>query len=261
MTRDLGDSPDYAVPALEKALDILDLLASRREGLTQNQIGEAVGRSASQIFRTLAVLEQRGYLHRERPAGLYYLSMQLFEMAHRHPPTRGLIQIAIPIMRRLAETARQSCNLGVFDFGRMMVIAEAESSAPFGFRVRVGGHFAMLGAASGRALLAFQNDVVLRDWLALSDAATMPANERAPLLARLPAIRERGFEQTSDGLHAGVTDLAFPILALKRGAAIERGIAVLTIPYVATSYSELPLEKVIDLAGAAAADISAALRG
>ena len=121
------EAPDYAVPALEKALDILELLSARREGLTQNQIGAEVGRSASQIFRTLAVLEQRGYLVRERPAGLYFLSMRLFEMAHRHPATRGLVQVAVAPMRRLAETVRQSCNLGVAYFGRMIIVAEAES--------------------------------------------------------------------------------------------------------------------------------------
>lgn len=249
------DAPEYAVPALEKALDILELLASRREGLTQNQIGAEVGRSASQIFRTLAVLEQRGYIHRERPAGLYYLSMQLFEMAHRHPPTRGLVQVAIPIMRQFAEAARQGCNLGIFDFGRMMVIAEAESPAPFGFRVRVGGHFVLLGAASGRALMAFQEEATLRGWLAMSDAATMADDERERLLARFVAIRERGHEETPDGVHTGVTDLAFPVLD---GG---RAVAALTVPYVSTSYSELPLDRVIALASAAADEISAALRG
>lgn len=248
------DAPDYSVPALEKALDIIELLAERREGLTQNQISETVGRSASQIFRTLAVLEQRGYLHRERPGGLYYLSMKLFEMAHRHPPTRGLVQVAIPIMRELSAATRQSCNLGIYDFGRMVVIAEAESPAPFGFRVRVGGSFVLLGAASGRVLLAFQDDSVRADWLAMSDAVGMDEKRRDGLLARLPKVRERGFEETADGLHAGVTDLAFPVLADRHAQA------ALTIPYVSTSYSEVSLTEVQRLGLDASRRIGAALR-
>lgn len=253
MAKDI--TPDYAVPALEKALNILELLAARQEGLTQNQIGEAVGRSASQIFRTLAVLEQRGYLWKARPSGLYFLSMQLFEMAHRHPPTRGLVQVAIPVMRELAQAVRQSCNLGVYDFGRMIIVAEAESPAPFGFRVRVGGHFALLGAASGRALLAFQDETQRAEWLAVSDAAEMEAADRARLLGRLAEVRARGYEQTQDGLHAGVSDLAFPVLV------DSRAIATLTVPYVSTSYSETPMDEVIAAVGEAAAAISAALRG
>jgi len=255
MAKSTGEPREYGVPALEKALDILELLASRREGLTQNQIGAEVGRSASEIFRTLAVLEQRGYLNRERPSGLYFLSMRLFEIAHRHPPTRGLIAVATPVMRRLAEATRQSCNLGVFDLGRMIVIAEAESPAPFGFRVRVGGHFAMLGAASGRALLAFQDDATLAAWLPLSDAADMPTTERERWLARLPSIRARAFESTADGLHSGVTDLAFPVLSG------ETAVAALTIPYISTSYSELPIAQVAQLGQQAAAEIGAALAG
>lgn len=254
MARD-EESPEYAVPALEKALDILELLAERPEGLTQNQIGAAVGRSATQIFRTLSVLEQRAYLHRERPGGLYYLSMRLFEMAHRHPPTRGLVQLAMPIMRELAEATRQSNNLGIFDFGRMIIVAEAESPAPFGFRVRVGAHFALLGAASGRVLLAFQDETTRSEWLGLSHAAEMPPKERNELLARLPGIDERGFEESADGLHAGITDLAFPVLPGRHAQA------ALTIPYVSTSYSEVPMAEVKRLGLAASRQISAALRG
>lgn len=255
MAKETSAQPDYSVPALEKALDIIELLAERQEGLTQNQIGEAVGRSASQIFRTLAVLEDRGYLWKARPSGLYFLSMRMFELAHRHPPTRGLVQVAMPMMRELAQNVRQSCNLGVYDFGRMIIVAEAESPTPFGFRVRVGGHFALLGAASGRALLAFQDEAVQAEWLSVSDAGAMKVDERTALISRLADVRARGHEQTRDGLHAGVSDLAFPVLV--NGQAI----AALTVPYVSTSYSETPMDQVIVAVGAAASAISEALGG
>ena len=63
-------APDYSVPALDKALDILELLAGRSDGLSQAAIAEAVGRSVSQVFRVLQTLEARGYLMREEQSGL-----------------------------------------------------------------------------------------------------------------------------------------------------------------------------------------------
>lgn len=46
-------APDYAVPALDKALDVLELLAEQSGGLTQSEIADAVSRTPSQIFRVL----------------------------------------------------------------------------------------------------------------------------------------------------------------------------------------------------------------
>ena len=49
MAGKIADAPDYSVPALEKAFDIIELLAEQKDGLNQGQISEAVGRSIHQI--------------------------------------------------------------------------------------------------------------------------------------------------------------------------------------------------------------------
>lgn len=151
----MSDSaPEYAAPALEKGLDILELLADQPGGLSQSEIAEAVGRSVGQIFRVLATLERRGYVARDRQSGLYTFSMKVFDLAHRHPPLRGLIAIATGPMRELAEAVRQSCNLSVLDTGRVRVIAQVESPADFGYRVRVGALFDVESTATGLVLTA-----------------------------------------------------------------------------------------------------------
>ena len=45
----------YSAPALEKGLDILELLSKQEAGLTQSEISRALGRSVSEIFRMLVV--------------------------------------------------------------------------------------------------------------------------------------------------------------------------------------------------------------
>ncbi len=149
----MSDSaPEYAAPALDKGLDILELLADQPGGLSQSEIADAVGRSVGQIFRVLATLERRGYVTRDRQSGLYTFSMKVFDLAHRHPPLRGLIAVATGPMRELAETVRQSCNLSVIDSGRVRVIAQVESPADFGYRVRVGALFDIETTATGVVL-------------------------------------------------------------------------------------------------------------
>ena len=52
----------YAVPALEKGLDVLELLAHQRDGLTATQIARELNRTVSEIFRMIICLKRRGYI-------------------------------------------------------------------------------------------------------------------------------------------------------------------------------------------------------
>ena len=57
--------PGYAAPALEKGLDIIELLSASDHPLTARSIAEQLGRSKSEIFRMVYVLVERGYLLRD----------------------------------------------------------------------------------------------------------------------------------------------------------------------------------------------------
>ena len=55
----------YSAPALEKGLDIVELLAAASTPLSTRAIAERIGRSKGEIFRMVFVLLQRGYLVRD----------------------------------------------------------------------------------------------------------------------------------------------------------------------------------------------------
>lgn len=245
MSAAAAPGPDYSVPALDKALDILELLSGRSGGLSQAAIADAVGRSVGQVFRVLQTLEARGYLVREEQSGLYGLSMQLFALAHRQEPLRGLEAAALPAMRALVDDVQQSCNLGVLAAGRVLVLAQVESPANFGFRVRVGSEFPIDGTATGAVLLAFADPITTGPWLAGASPQT---------LGRVDRIRSRGFERADDSLQPGITDIVFPVF----GRA-DTAVAALTVPYIATSFSAARTQEVEDRARDAAAAISGAL--
>ena len=229
---------DYAAPALDKALDILELLADEADGLTQTGIAEAVGRNVSQIYRVLATLERRGYVSRDDRSGRYLLSMALFDLAHRHPPLRGLVQLAAGPMRALADEIRQSCNLSVDDAGAVRIIAQAESPADFGYHVRVGARFPIETTATG-AVLSTATDAT---------TSTLRDDEAAQLA--------EGYLTRADRLQAGITDVVAAVTD-RTGATV----AAVTVPYIGTSYSAVGLDEVVAAARSTAAAISARLGG
>ncbi|NBX04859.1 MAG: IclR family transcriptional regulator, partial [Betaproteobacteria bacterium] len=72
----------YRAPALDKGLDILELLATQPQGLTRAQIVQNMARSANEIYRMLERLVARQYVTRSAGGDRYALSHKLFALAH-----------------------------------------------------------------------------------------------------------------------------------------------------------------------------------
>src|SRR5258708_38322767 len=94
----------YRAPALDKGLDILELLSQEPSGLTRSEIVRAMGRSPGEIYRMLARLVARDYVTR-LVGDRYDPSMKLFALATRFPPISRLIAAADPRMAHFARTA------------------------------------------------------------------------------------------------------------------------------------------------------------
>src|SRR5271155_5285940 len=89
----------YLAPALEKGLDVLELLAGVPEGLTQSQIAQRLNRSLQEVYRMVVSLERRGYITRWPQEDTLRLTMKLYDLALTFPPIAKLTDAAQPIMR------------------------------------------------------------------------------------------------------------------------------------------------------------------
>jgi len=214
------------VPALEKGLDILEALALEQEALSQKQLAQRVGRSASEVFRVLQALETRGYIARDIASGRYSLTLKLFELSNVHPPTRRLVQVAVPFMERLANDIRSSCHMVVQHGEQMIVLAQAQPDGLLmGWSVRIGGVFPLSEIyASARTIASHQ-----RPHRRLELAQTMTSNEDSVdrLLKRFETIESAGVEISESTIAPGVRDISTPILNHIGNAA-----AALTVSHI-----------------------------
>jgi hypothetical protein len=55
-----------------------------------------------------------------------------------HPPVKGLMEVAMPVMHRLAARILQPCHLAIPSEELIVVVARVESPGDVGFVVRVG---------------------------------------------------------------------------------------------------------------------------
>lgn len=215
----------YRAPALDKGLDILELLAGTEEGLTQAEIAKALERTPNEIYRMLDRLVRRSYVARVN-GDRYELSLKLFALAHQHPPVRRLVSLAMPILRRFAREAEQACHLAVYDQGHVIIVAQVDPPGYWGFAVRVGSRVGLLNTGSGNTLLAFAPP---KERAFMLDEHEMLPEERAPadLDAHLDQIARQGYGITESQQTRGVLNVSVPVLAASGNA-----VAALTCPYI-----------------------------
>jgi DNA-binding IclR family transcriptional regulator len=224
------DVPDdlekYRAPALDKGLDILELLAGTDEGLSQAEIAKSLDRSANEIYRMLDRLVRREYVRRTS-SERYELTLKLFELAHATSPVRRLVSQSNPVLRRFARAAGQAVHLVVHDRNILVVIAQVDSPGYWNVSVRVGSRIGLVNTGSGHVFLAFASEedraFMLEDQNAKRQEKLTPE-----LLARLARVRAQGWERMESLQVSGVTNLSVPIFG-----PLQTVVAALTCPYAA----------------------------
>jgi len=222
------DATRYHAPALEKGLDILEALSDCPQGYTLNQLAKVLGRNVNQIFRMVVTLHRRGYLQTDA-SDRYSLTLKLFRLAQGQPPLKRLIQTTLPFLTELAERARQSCHLSVYQQGRTVVVAQVDSPERWSFGLKVGALAGLTNTSSGHVLLAFQDEVtrarMLNAHVKVEGEMDMDPGH---LYALLDEVRRNDYSLMPSIQTQGVTNIAHPV----RGPG-EHVVAAITVPYIA----------------------------
>lgn len=220
-------NPTYKAPALEKGLDIIELLADQPEGMTQAQIATALNRSVSEIFRMIDGLLRRRYIALSPTGDRYILTLKMFELSHRHAPMRRLIHNALPHMRDVAHRLNQACHIAVFHEGRIMVVAQVDNPESIGLVVRMGAQLDLLRTSSGLVMLAFAGKDERERMLSEYKLFVGNVVDRKALNAQLEVIRQLGFHEAESQLVDGVRNLSFPVFSFSGDV-----IATIAVPYL-----------------------------
>lgn len=237
-----------SVPSVQKAFDILELLAGAEDGLTMNEMVEALDRTMGELYRIVIYLTERGYLSQNPDSGRYSLTLKLFELSHRHDPTERLIRRAQPILERIAARTDQSCHLGVLNRNNVLVLTSVQSPRPAGYAVRTGALFPVDRTSSGHVILAYSSQDQQRRYL-----SRRGKEKRDSVEARFVKIRSQGFEDTPSTLINGVRNLCAPVFD-SRGIA-----AAITCGFISQVDQSRSAEEVLSILRESAVELSESL--
>lgn len=184
----------YTLRAVDRVCDVLDILANSQEPVTLTTVAEVSNLPKSSAFRYLAVLEERGYVARDEPTGLYELGP-----AFRPQHTRAmedLTRVGLPLIQLLRDRFMETTNIAILDGTSILYVAVAESPHRMRVASRIGDRGAIHSTALGKAICSQLPESRV---LAILDASGMPAStprtitERGQYLAELREVRAKGF--------------------------------------------------------------------
>lgn len=218
------DADRYRAPALDKGLDIIELLAGTADGLSQAEIAKALDRTPNEIYRMLDRLVRRNYVRRT-PEDRYEITLKLFELAHARPPVHRMVSQAMPVLRSFALKAEQAVHLVVQDRNILVVIAQVDGPGYWNVSIRVGSRIGLVNTGSGHVFLAFAPPEE-RLLMLEEQEAGQPEKMTSGLEERLRIVREQGYETMPSAQTSGVFNLSVPIMG-----PLGTVIAALTCPY------------------------------
>lgn len=221
-------TPRYQVPALDKGLDILELLAMIGKPQTLADMARHLDRTSSELFRMVAALEKRDYIIRNSATGEYRLSMKLYELSHMHSPVEELVRAALEPMRDLADATGESCHLSILERGHVVLVSEVTSTERVRLSVEVGSTAPALDWASGRVLLAHLLPSELDDLLDRNpDYNRLSRRKQSAVRKELELIRTDGYT-IAPSTYPSVTDIAVIVGRPEIGAVAALAMARLT---------------------------------
>ena len=200
--------------AVERALNILEAAAHRRDGLTNSEISRKLGipkSSASYILRTL---ERRGYLRRETETGRYRLGLKILSLGGDAQANLDIADVALPFMRALEEKIHMTVHLAVLDQGEAVYIEKVEAPGFFKVNTWVGRRMFLHSTSVGKCLLAWlpkQEVETLVKQQGLKKRTPKTITTMTKLLSDLERVKDEGYAVDDEENSLGARCLGAPV--------------------------------------------------
>jgi DNA-binding IclR family transcriptional regulator len=151
-----------SVPAVERALDLMEALAHSKNGLSLSQLVESSNLPKSSIHCLLLTLKRRGYLHCSVQTGRYMFGTKLFALANTSLGGLSIREQAAPYLMQLMEQTGLTVHMGVLDKYEAVLVAKYDPPGSTGLATWRGKRMEVHCTGIGKALGAYMTEENLR---------------------------------------------------------------------------------------------------
>lgn len=220
--------------SLEKSLAILEYLSNSPDGAPLVQIATDLNQLRSGCHRTLHELIRFGYVRQLPQRGDYALTTKLASLGLSYLSRSGVIDIAQPVIDRLADTTGELVRLAIVDGERLTLVAKAQGArSGLKYDPDMGIDLRLSCSAAGHAwLMTLSEDAAIACVTRQGMGDPQHHGPNAPtsikgLLAMLDEHRRRGFSLIQDVYAPGMSAMAAPV---RRSGEATTGVLVIAGP-------------------------------
>ncbi len=146
---------NYTVPALNRAIDVLEILATSDGEVSLHELSSKTGIPKSTLFRILFTLEKRKFIEQDYERKKFGLGMKLWELGNIKIEKSELSATAVKYMKRLSDKVNENVFLGVLDQSEVIYLQKVESTARVKTVTKLGRRAPAYCTATGQAIIAF----------------------------------------------------------------------------------------------------------
>jgi IclR family KDG regulon transcriptional repressor len=207
------DPKTYNVRAVERAMQILSSLDGENPERGVSEIAQATGLHKATTHRIVMTLLNCGFLERTADGERFRLGLRLVELGLGALRGLDLRRAAFPYMQQLVERFDETCDLGIFDRGRVLYVEVVHSEHSLTITTRVGRRLPVHCTASGKVFLAFLPSEVVEPIFSapLPVCTEKTITSPARLREELEATRQRGYALDDEEFEVGIRAVSAPI--------------------------------------------------
>jgi len=252
----MTDQKTKAAPSVERALTILEVLASSRVGQTLSQLSRLLELPKSSTHRLLVTLEMGGYLYRNEETGRYYFSLKLFNIANMALGRTSLREQAEPVLYSLMQKTGLTVHMAILEQNQAFIIDKVEPPGLPRLGTWIGKSMDLHCTGVGKAFLAYlpEEEMIraLRNGMPRYNDNTIVSTRK--LKEQLEQIRRASYAIDDEEETIGLRCIGVPILD-----PTGRPIAAISIAGTTTQISEENIKTLAAAVCKSATEISARL--
>jgi DNA-binding IclR family transcriptional regulator len=183
------------VPNIERAITIIELLSSREEGFSLQELIDQTSLAKTTVFRILNTLLKHGYVYKESNNS-FVLTKKFLMLGLSSMGDDSLIEKSLGVMRQLKDEINETVLIGTMVDSKIVMLDQVIGNHPFTFFIKPGKKIDMHVSAPGKAYLAFcdqsEREIIIGE-MEMTKYNENTITNKAKFKTHIDAIQKTGY--------------------------------------------------------------------
>lgn len=206
------------IVSVDRALDILILLYNNGKEMGVSEIGKALELNKSTVHRTLATLENKGFVHQNKENERYWLGIKLYAMGLLVGEKLSLADLFKPYTKQLFDEFKEVINVSILDtdssdgYKSVVILKEVDNRKTLSINPNIGLSSDVHVSSVGKSLIAFTKGLDIEKLKNLKKYTENTITDVDDILEELEKIRQQGYAIDNEEQEVGLICIGAPIL-------------------------------------------------